>query len=252
MQIQNHPNVEILLRELLNAIQNVLQEKLVGLYVYGSLAWGDFDEDISDIDLLAALADDLTPREADAIQAMHSGFVLLHPQWDNRIETQYFARRGLETFRSETHPMGNISPGEPFHIIQVDRAWLMNWYFVQTYGVTLYGPAPDTLIPPISKAEFFDAVREHVQYWKTTMQVTHDDPPYRSYAVLTMCRALCSLDTGEQVSKRAAVSWAETHLPEWFPIIRLAFSARRNPADGCPTYKEAARFVEFANQYIQK
>ncbi|MBL8153954.1 MAG: DUF4111 domain-containing protein, partial [Anaerolineae bacterium] len=77
------------------------------------------------------------------------------------------------------------------------------------------------------------------------------DPPYRSYAVLTMCRALCSLETGEQVSKRAAVTWAETHLPEWFPIIRQAFITRQNTADGSLSYDEAAGFVEFANQHIQ-
>src|SRR4051812_45976805 len=53
MQPTSHPNINTLLTELVSEMEKVLGEKLVGLYLYGSLVTGDFDDDISDIDLLA-------------------------------------------------------------------------------------------------------------------------------------------------------------------------------------------------------
>ena len=44
--------VNALIGELLTGIRGVLGDRLVGLYLYGSLVAGDFDKDISDIDLL--------------------------------------------------------------------------------------------------------------------------------------------------------------------------------------------------------
>ena len=48
-----YPEVNSLLEEISSEMQSVLGGQLTGLYLYGSLVWGDFDLEISDIDLLA-------------------------------------------------------------------------------------------------------------------------------------------------------------------------------------------------------
>jgi len=45
-------------------------------------------------------------------------------------------------------------------------------------------------------------------------------PGARSYAMLTMCRALYTNTHGKQASKRQAVLWAKTYLPQWAPLIQ--------------------------------
>src|SRR6266542_4058770 len=55
------PAIDSLLVSVREAIVTVTGSSLVGLYLFGSLAIGDFDSDVSDIDLIAALAD--TPSE---------------------------------------------------------------------------------------------------------------------------------------------------------------------------------------------
>jgi len=50
----------------------VLGERLVGLYVYGSVATGGFIDGLSDIDRLAAVSRDVDHREFDALQLMHA------------------------------------------------------------------------------------------------------------------------------------------------------------------------------------
>ncbi len=63
MPATHYPHINELLETLLSQIQAILGEKLVGFYLYGSLVRGDFDYEISDIDLLAATATNVDKNE---------------------------------------------------------------------------------------------------------------------------------------------------------------------------------------------
>ncbi len=75
-----YADINELLEILLSEMQKILGEKLVGLYLYGSLVIGDFDPTISDIDLVAALASDLDDKEFEAMQKMHVDFAYQHKE----------------------------------------------------------------------------------------------------------------------------------------------------------------------------
>jgi len=93
------PDIEELLTSLLENIHTVLQDGLAGLYLYGSLVSGDFDPDISDIDLLAVTAYPVTGPEFTALQNMHREFARVNPAWDDRIEVVYISQNALKEFR---------------------------------------------------------------------------------------------------------------------------------------------------------
>lgn len=238
-----YPDINQLLNELLTRQQQILGEKFIGLYLYGSLVWGDFD-DASDIDMLAATASDVDDDELEQLRQMHAEFTKHHPAWNDRVEVQYFSLAGLKHFRTQASNMINISPGEPIHRIQSGIEWLTNWYFVQDYGVTLFGPPPATFIDPISKAEFIQAVHDHALMWREYITDVKD-PPGQSYAILTLCRALYTTRTGEQVSKRQAALWAAQQLPEWSTLIHNALVWRKEPPNNKATYMETETFVHF-------
>src|SRR5436189_78860 len=63
MQATSHPEINHVLDILLAQIQAILGKKLVGVYLYGSLVTGDFDTEISDIDVLAALSSEIDEKE---------------------------------------------------------------------------------------------------------------------------------------------------------------------------------------------
>ena len=236
-----------LLDELLSEIQTVLGPKLLGLYLYGSLVSGDFDHDVSDIDMLAVMTSDLTETEAAALKHMHEEFVRRNPNWEHRIEVQYFSTEGLKTFRTQSSKMGNISPGEPFHIIDAGIEWLLNWYFVREFDVVLFGPSSHQFIASISKDEYLQAVQDHTRQWTDYVKTTHTSWHGQSYAILTLCRAFYSYTNGEQVSKKKAAEWAAQQLPEWAYLIQNALAWRKHllPEHGSPedTYPETERFV---------
>src|SRR5712692_9867949 len=111
MQETPYADINRLLENLLSQMRHILQEKLVGLYLYGSLTTGDFDPESSDIDLLAATSSDVSETEFEALRAMHRDFARDHPEWEDRVEVAYLSVTALRTFRSERSPIAVISPG---------------------------------------------------------------------------------------------------------------------------------------------
>ncbi len=240
------PYMTTLLDDLLSQMQTCLGDTLIGLYLYGSLVTGDFDTESSDIDLAAALTDDLDAAQFAALNAMQDDFVRTNTAWEHRIEIAYVSRHALKTFKTQTHKMGIISPGEPFHIIDAGIDWLMNWYIVQARGVTLFGPPAHTLIDPISNREYVQAVKGYVELWQQRIGHLHSRPS-QAYAILTLCRALYTVTTGGYTSKKQAAAWAAQELPDWAAPIQDALVWRHNwrdeTVDHAATLPDTQRFV---------
>ncbi len=223
----------------------------MGLYLYGSLVTGDFDNS-SDIDLLAVLASELSSEEFTALERMHHHLVSIYPEWNNRLEIAYLSQNALATFRTHTSPIAVISPGEPFHFKTAGNDWLPNWYVVREKGVALFGPAPTTLIAPIAPEDFIDAITDHVGAWGAWLGDT-PGRPFQSYAILTLCRAWYTVTYGEQVSKQTAALWAASKLPHWLPLIHNALHWRQvshEPADPTVTLPDTRQFVAFMQEKI--
>ncbi len=237
--------MQSVLDELKAGIVEVLGEELVGLYLYGSLTTGDFTEEVSDVDLLAATAANLTDEQLERLRRMHAAFVRRHPEWDDRVEVAYLSTRGLRTFRTDQSPIGIISPGEPLHRLSAGEDWLMNWYLVRRGGVTLLGPPPETLISPVPIDEYVEAVRTHAGRMRDALE-TRRSVREQSYIILTLCRVLYTVRHGVHGSKQQAAVWAKEQLPAWSDLINRALVWRTDPApreDPDAIFPETSRFV---------
>ena len=253
-ELTPYPDVDKLLYLLRDQMRRILGEKLVGLYLYGSLVTGDFDPSVSDLDLLAATASEVDDEAFDRLQNMHLDFVGTRPTWENRIEIAYLSVEGLRTFRTQESVMAVISPGEPFHRKGAGREWTINWWLVRERGQTLYGPDPKALIEPISQQEFLDTVREHAQQWREWVTESRSRKA-QSYARLTLCRALYAAVHGEQPSKRQAARWAHDRFPAQARLIEEALAWREaqddSEVDHEATYPETERFVRFMIDQVE-
>jgi hypothetical protein len=250
-----YADVNQLLEILLSGIHKILGEKLIGLYLYGSLVIGDFDPNISDIDLVAALSPDIDDQEFGALQKMHDDFAKKYKEWNDRIEVCYISVVALQSVRSHTSQIANISPGEPFHRRESSIEWLTDWYVVREKGITLFGPSPKTVIEPISMDEFVRSVQANANAWRIWINDMHNRKS-QAYAILTLCRALYTYKNGEQVSKKQAAVWAKQEFPEWSKLIQNALLWREawrvENIDHDATFPEILRFVHFAISQFKK
>jgi predicted nucleotidyltransferase len=250
-----HAEVNALLSTLQADINEVLSDKLVGLYLYGSLITGEFDLDLSDIDIAAVVAADLDEADLARLEQMHAAIAKTNPRWDDRIEVGYISVALLRAF----DPRGTIaviSPGEPFHLRAAESSWLFNLQVVREQGVTLCGAPPRTLIAPITPDDRNAALRGAMRMWQAWLPDA--EPVMRAkaqaYVVLTMCRALYAHAHGAFVSKRQAAVWAAAAFPVWSSTIRDAlawYEAKQEPdVDLAATRATMLRFARFTTELI--
>ena len=230
-----------------DAIAGVTGPSLVGLTVYGSLATGDFEPHVSDIDLIAVLTDVPDEQLVSQLRKMHDRFAEEYPDWDDRIEVDYVSARGLAECRTDTTTIARISPGEPLHFVEAGRDFLLDWYPAKQDGIALLGPPIDALIPEIPEAEYLEEVRRYVAGFRSRFD--DDTPPgSQAYAILTMCRALATLRFGDRPSKRDAAERAKREFPQWSDLLDRALRWRDRQWDddqpnGAETVAETRAFI---------
>ena len=245
-----YPAINALLNLLLSRIQTILGDKLIGLYIFGSLVTGDFDYDSSDIDLIAGTSTELDEDEIEHLKLMHQEIALTEKEWDNRLEVAYISTSALRKYYPH-YRQPILSPNEPFHMTEADSAWIINRWVLREKGITMYGPPPQTLVDPISHTELMQAMSVIIQDWREWIESTEliHLREYQAYAILTACRALYTCRQGKFVSKKQAAVWAEQELPEWSSLIRRALvwrnAWREEQIDHDATLPETMRFVHF-------
>jgi hypothetical protein len=233
------------LARLLEGQRQALRDDLVGSYLFGSAATGSFEPGISDLDTVAVLRSDLTDEQITSLDRLHRTITEETPDWQDRIEVVYLSAHALRAFRSRTSPAARISPGEPFHTIEVDHRWLIDWYQLREVGIALIGPPATSLVPAISRDEYVEAVRQHLLDWREWARF--ETRGSQAYAILTTCRGLRTIRTGELVSKREAAEWARLELPEHEELIGKAVEWRaggRIDGDDSGSGEAARRFVD--------
>lgn len=247
MKVTRYKKINILLEELLRNIKYILDKKLVGFYLEGSLIYGDFDESISDIDLLAILSKEPSEQEFNGLKKMHSDFIEEHKEWNDRIEVCYASIDAINSTAIKSKEIINISPGEPFHKIKTKKEWLMNWYLTREKSKTLFGPEARTIINPISKKVFIQSVKNHTKSWGDWVNKMKN-PFAQSYAILSMCRAFYSVRKGNQVSKKKAALWLQKELPQFSSIVQNALTWRKGEKYLPTNEKTYPQTVQFVNQ----
>jgi predicted nucleotidyltransferase len=94
MRPTTHTEVNDLIRDLLERLQAVLGPDLVGVYLYGSAAAGDFDVKRSDVDLVVVCTSEPGNRFPD-LERMRRELSLVHRDWNDRIDIIYVSATTL-------------------------------------------------------------------------------------------------------------------------------------------------------------
>ena len=229
-----YPDVNAVLLALLSGVQTILGNHLIGMYLEGSLASGDFDQD-SDIDFVVVTDDEISGALFSALQAMHERIATMDCWCAIQLEGSYISQHALRRYdpAHALHPNIERGRGERLKIIQHDAAWVIHRYILRERGMTLVGPAPHTLIDPVSPHDLRQAMVAILHGWATNIL---NDPArmnshgYQSYTVLSLCRILYTLQYGAVVSKPVAAQWAQEILGEgWVPLIERAWVGRQHP-----------------------
>lgn len=225
------PDVNALLARLLPETRAILEEHFVGMYLHGSLAVGDFDPNRSDIDFVVVTDRVLPPALISGLAQMHAGIASSGLKWRTNYEGSYIARDALRRHdpAHSVHPAVRVDGS--FGVDRHGSEWVIQRYVIREKGLTLAGPDPKTLIDSISPNDLRRAVQGLLlEWWAPQVQDPYrlQRSEYQAYAVLTMCRALYTLEHGTIVSKPVAARWAVSApgVGQWAALIERALAWR--------------------------
>ncbi|MCL4246795.1 MAG: DUF4111 domain-containing protein [Anaerolineae bacterium] len=227
-----YPDANAVLDLLLSGARAIFGERLIGMYLYGSLATGDFDPATSDVDFVVVTDAPLDDRVFAQIDALHrriagSGMKLAH-----KLEGAYTSPRTLRRYDPSDPPSiyYNEDHEDKLSIGALGGDWIIQRHVLREHGVVVTGPPIKPLIDPVSPDAIRESVRELLGGWWASMldDATFLQPDaYQVFAVATMCRALYTLEYGTIASKPESARWALAHVDTaWHPLIAAALDWR--------------------------
>jgi hypothetical protein len=228
-----HSEVNVVLQELVPGVQGTLGDQLVGMYLTGSLAAGDFDRH-SDVDFVAVTENEVEGELFSALDTLHQRIAMIDSWCATQLDGAYISRVALRRFDPTIAVHANIDRGrgERLKMVQFDEVTVQS-YLLRERGITLAGPDPRTLIDPVTPEDLVNAMPRVLEGLGSQIL---DDPAridslgYQSYTVLSLCRMLYTLKFGAVVSKPIAAEWArETMGHRWAALIDRAWSGRQHP-----------------------
>lgn len=249
-----YPDINAMLDTLLSGVQAILGPHFVGLYLYGSLASGDFDPQRSDVDFVVVTADVLPDEMIAALEALHARIAASGLEWAAKLEGAYIPQCLIRRHDPAGPPCPHVNEGR-FYLAALGSDWVIQRHVLREQGIVVAGPPPHTLIDPVQPDDVRQAALGFLREWWAPM-LDNPDPRldgggYQVYAILTMCRTLYTLHYGKIVSKTAAAQWARGALNErWATLI--AWASARRPGVQSDHMTETLDFIRYTVEHGQR
>jgi hypothetical protein len=222
-----YADVNRFLQVFLARVQAALGKQFIGLYLYGSLASGDFVPTRSDIDFLVVTADELPAGIIPTLGNMHARLWAGGSKWALKLEGSYITQAALCRYNPEDGPFPCVNEGK-FYLARHENDWVLQRHILRESGVAVAGPDIGPLIDPVSLDDIRAAVQGYLREWWKPMLHNPErlqSREYQAYATLSMCRALYTLRHGRVASKTDSAQWAQRTFGErWISLIDRALA----------------------------
>ncbi len=232
---QPYPELRMVLRKFVDGVSALLTENIVGIYLVGSLATGDFDLD-SDIDFLVVMGDDPDAVQLDALQTAQKEIYTLDCYPAKHLEGSFICLHDLNDAACVgKKPLPYFDNGSTrLEFATHDNNWHVRWV-LRERGITLLGQCPQQIVNPIPP----DALKQEIKTLMVQRLMDFSEAQSAplcfensrfgwSFFILTYCRMLHTLASDGVYSKKAGAAWAKQVVaPEWVDLIAQAWEERQ-------------------------
>jgi hypothetical protein len=223
--------LDAVLSQLVDVACAVFGNDLVGVYLHGSFAVGDFDEH-SDVDFLVVIRAPVTSVQERQLCSVHAAFPDSIVGWAQHLEGSYVPAEQLRRVDPDRTPWLYVDNGSrEMEWSAHDNTAVTRWS-LRERGVVLTGTAPTDLVDVVTAEQLRTEAQDTLARFVSDLDILAglDSAWAQPYAVATSCRILCALATGTVTSKRAGLAWARDVLDDrWRDLIEQAEVDRPDP-----------------------
>jgi hypothetical protein len=224
-----YADLNVVLRDLVMRVRNVLGDNFIGAYLQGSFAVGDFDI-YSDVDFLILIKEDVSSNQLPLLQALHADIFKPECPWAQHLEGSYIPKAALVRLPPPPLKFLYLDHGSKELARSAHDDSLVVYWSLRERGITLAGPEPVGLVAPVRLEALRHEVLDTMRTWRKQLLNKPnelDNRFYQPFAVLSYCRMLHTLENGTVESKRAGAMWAKDTLDSrWHQLIQRAWDAR--------------------------
>jgi len=221
-----------------------LSENFVGAYLYGSIAFPEYNPEAGDIDFYVVVHRSINGSEIRSLDRLHRSLAAKF-RFGRKLDGFYIStsaarrRENPEDLVYGAH--GKIHRGGLYD------AWALHReHFARSAYIQLYGPKASRIFPRAKWPEIRSALYRQLVDARRSI----DKDPW--WSVLNLCRLVYNFKRGRTaVSEVAAANWALKRLPSrWKPLIRSAVKTSKGVADrrdNTILRRDAREFLGFAS-----
>lgn len=205
-----------ILDEIVSKSREILEAKLTGVYLHGSMATGCFHPDKSDIDLIIVIEDDIS--DAQKIMLMKHLVDLNRQAPSKGLEISVVKREYCNPFAYPTPFELHFSPmhlqwfnDDPQDYVakmkgeDIDLA--AHFTIIRKYGIVLWGEKIECVFAPVPRQNYIDSICADIE------NAAEDILEQPIYITLNLCRVLAFVREGLYLSKEEGGKWGMEHLP---------------------------------------
>ncbi len=229
-----------------------LRSLFYGIYIFGSIALGAFEELESDIDILVLTQREWTTSELAQLKALHTQLIEMH-QLARRLEVLYISLHDLGKRNKEIAPYPLIQ-FEKFSPAGYGDLNYVTWWTVKNKGIRLLGPERSALPFEITWQDVLETIRDNLDgFWVSKARrpylFLHDD--LFEFAVATHCRILTTIEEKDIITKSLALKrWRDCLPARWHPLIDEAWRIRHH-LDSPSLYRSRLKRVRETLAFIK-
>ncbi|WP_299523713.1 aminoglycoside adenylyltransferase domain-containing protein [Winogradskyella sp.] len=207
-----------------DGLQNTINDKLIGLYLYGSLAYDCFNPEISDIDFVVVLSELLTLEEEQRISQLHK-HLGCEPKYGKRLEGTYITE---EQVKSDNYPPNFLYYVEGHEFVkakngQKEQDFPMHRQHLHESGVRIIGYDTQKLFKPVPWEVLKHSLKQEMPFIKEQFEKRP------IYAVLNLCRVVRAYETRRLSSKKQGGEWGLQFLPvKFYELIKIGLNGYTN------------------------
>ena len=252
--------VQPLLDVYLNAIEPWCSH-FYGIYIFGSIALGAFEEQKSDIDIVVLTQKEWTRYELEQLKHLHMQLNDVY-SLAKHLEILYVPLRSLGKRDSEIAPYPYFGGKGKFYFAGYYGLNAVTWWIIKHKGIRLSGPETADLLLDVS----WEDVMEEMRYYLDTYVAKKAKHLYLFLLdgwiwemVPTLCRILTTVEEGEIIPKHLALMRWRDRLPvRWRLLIDEALRIRyhlEKPSCYSSRFKrmsEMLAYIEYVHKRVSK
>ena len=255
------PEIKKQITDLTDGLKQTLGDRLVGVYLHGSLALNCFNPLRSDIDLIVVTNTSL-PSSTKTLLTL---FLLKASRKPAPVEAYIIRRDALDHWKFPPpfeyyfaeewrQAFGQaIINGETLWARedQVDSDLAEHIGLLRRRGISLLGPTPNELFPIVPEEDYLDAVFQDLLGERHGLSTASAKPVS---VLLNACRAYAYLHNEQILSKEEAGEWAASAFPPRYrPVIQEAITIYRQERDDITFSGNGLKeFIEFVRADFER